>query len=286
MKLAWLLVLTTGCGIRYWVCDEVPASTLQKLPSRLSETSLFTDTRMQETADGVVAYRPEFELWSDGAQKRRWISLPAGTQVDTSDMEAWSFPTGTKLWKEFTRGGVRVETRLLAKFGPRDEDWVAAAYVWQADQADAVLTPAGQANALGTPHDVPAAKECAACHGGRKSRVLGFAAVQLSESATELAPLLSGAPPSSLASEQREAFGYLYANCAHCHNTTRPAQTGARCYDPRNTLDLSRPASVEDKDALVSRMQRRSFGGMPPLASEQVDTAGINTVRGWIAHPF
>lgn len=277
------LLLLAGCGIRYWVCDDVDVA--KRLPKQLSETQLYADLASDTLAPGVTPYQPAYELWSDGAQKRRWISLPENARVDTSDVYSWEFPAGTKLWKEFTRDGVRVETRILAKLGPSDADWVAASYLWKADQSDALLASEAVPNALGTPHDVPAAKQCAGCHGGRKSRVLGFSAVQLSNQ-PELAALLTTPTTYSLPGdpEQRAALGYLYANCAHCHNTTRPKQTGARCYDPRS-LDLDITQQKPTRTDLVDRMGRRGLGGMPPLASELVDTKGLALVKSWIAHP-
>ena len=38
--------------------------------------------------------------------------------IDGTDEMAWTFPVGTKFWKEFSVGGVRIETRLLEKRGP------------------------------------------------------------------------------------------------------------------------------------------------------------------------
>ena len=57
----------------------------------------------------------------------------AGTTIDTSDMDHWKFPVGTKLWKEFTRDGTRVETRLITKLLADDTApgaWFYASYVW------------------------------------------------------------------------------------------------------------------------------------------------------------
>src|SRR5262249_421515 len=66
-------------------------------------------------ASNVHQYDPGLRLWSDGASKTRWIYLPPGTKIDTSDMNEWTFSPGTKIWKEFVVGGVRLETRLLWK---------------------------------------------------------------------------------------------------------------------------------------------------------------------------
>src|SRR5262245_14990157 len=112
----------TGCQ-RPWVCDDVDQERVAQAPARLSETGLFADITREIWAPGVMAYAPRFQLWSDGADKRRWLWLPPDTRIDTSNMDSWAFPVGTKFWKEFTRDGVRVETRLIEKLGPGD-DWV------------------------------------------------------------------------------------------------------------------------------------------------------------------
>jgi hypothetical protein len=264
-----------ACG-RHWLCDEVDDDRVAALPRRLSETGL--------DAPGVTAYTPRFELWSDGASKRRWLWLPPGAQIDTSDMDSWVFPVGTKLWKEFTRDGVRVETRLIEKRGPGD-DWVALAYLWRADQSDADAAPFGAIDAAGTPHDVPASNECVACHGGRRSFVLGYSAIQLSSS------------PVPGTETERAALGYLHANCSHCHNRDRPERSGARCFDPRSELDLSLSADglaapavtsvVEpgrpEESRLIELVSRRGFGRqMPPLASERVDRNAVLLLERWI----
>src|SRR5262245_45194627 len=88
------------------LCDPVDLAAVGELPERLSATGLFAAQPAESLAPGVRSFRPRFELWSDGASKRRWIWLPPGTQIDTSDMDAWQLPVGTKLWKEFTRDGV------------------------------------------------------------------------------------------------------------------------------------------------------------------------------------
>jgi hypothetical protein len=67
----------------------------------LRDTGLFVET-VTEIGAGIVAFSPQYPLWSDGAKKRRWISLPPGTFIDASRPDAWEFPRGTRLWKEFS----------------------------------------------------------------------------------------------------------------------------------------------------------------------------------------
>src|SRR5258708_21271302 len=124
-------------------------------PSLLSQTGLYADVAKETLANGVFAFQPQYTLVSDSATKRRWVYLPPGKKIDTSDMEFWQYPKGFKLWKEFTRDGVRVETRLLEKLGDGLNDWFMVAFKWRADKSDAHATPKGEMNASGTQHDIP-----------------------------------------------------------------------------------------------------------------------------------
>jgi len=140
---ALFILSLTGCS-RYWECAPPDTEKLAQLPNELSKTGI--------DGPNVREFRPRFELWSDAARKRRFIALPAGEQIDTSDMDNWRFPVGTKLWKEFEVEGVRVETRLLQKTGAGAEDWLTQAYVWTADGADAIAAPSGKTGRKSDPH--------------------------------------------------------------------------------------------------------------------------------------
>src|SRR5262249_35165170 len=102
-----VMTMLTGCGALQGPrsCQEPPPALIARAPVMLSATGLFADVQTDRLADDVAPYSPRFELWSDGATKRRWVYLPPGTRIDTSDMNAWQFPEGTKLWKEFTQEG-------------------------------------------------------------------------------------------------------------------------------------------------------------------------------------
>lgn len=312
-------MLCLACEPR--VCTD-RADLSQALATRLSETGLFQDLERERLGPGVFAYAPEFALWSDGADKRRWVFVPEGAQVDTSDLENWRFPAGSKLWKEFSRDGVHLETRLLQKTGSGDADWAAAAYLWRKDQSDAELAPYGAIDALGTRHNVPASGECFACHDGRSNKVLGFSAIQLAPR-TEAAPdrLTVQAQQALFASAlptldvpgtptERAALGYLHANCSHCHNQSVAAKSAEKCLNPNQelgfdldfTLYTDRLASVsntatygtalgeviERGDPETSKVVRlmasrqRGLAQMPPLGTERVDEQGLRTLRSWI----
>src|SRR5512134_1158853 len=130
-----------GSGIDTVMIDGPPGPDART--DTLQATGLCEDDACTVIAAGVLAYTPQAELWSDAATKRRWISLPAGMQIDTADMDYWLFPIGTKIWKEFTRGPTRVETRLIEKTGPLPDDWVMTPFIWNAAQDLAIATPMG-----------------------------------------------------------------------------------------------------------------------------------------------
>ncbi len=103
-----LLVLTSGCtSLRD--CSEVDISAADALPGWLSQTGLYADIDGDVVTEAAIGFEPQFPLWTDGAKKRRWLLLPEGAQVDTSDPNAWVFPVGTQLFKEFTRDSIRLE---------------------------------------------------------------------------------------------------------------------------------------------------------------------------------
>lgn len=215
----------------------------------LFETGLCVDRACSQIASDAIEYQPRFEFWANGASKRRWIQLPAGTTIDTTDMDHWVFPFGTKVWKELTRDGVRVETRYIVKIAENDnstESWSYAAYEWNAKQTDAVSVPDGSIDANGTMHDIPDNNACKQCHEQiRPSRLLGFEAIQLDhESPTaDLRDLIAMGwltkPPTEASpffplpgsATVHAAFGYLHANCSGCHSSSSYARNDT-------TLDL------------------------------------------------
>lgn len=195
---------------------------------------------------GVRAYRPRFVLWSDGADKERFVYLPPGTKIDTTDPNNWVYPQGTRVYKTFSHDGVRLETRLLEKrsndTGP--DAWDMRTFAWNAAQDRVTeVTDADESareNVLGTEHDIPSGPQCVECHSGPLDVVSSFTAIQLNhdDGDVTLEVLNSGwltqvvAPadaripgnPTEVA-----ALGYLHANCGNCHRTTPTPANPAAC---------------------------------------------------------
>ena len=203
-------------------------------PTSLACTGLYSNIESKQIADGVRAYSPAVPLWSDGAEKHRWISIPAGTKIDASDPNEWKFPVGTKVWKEFVWAGKRIETRLFQK--NLDNLWVHTAYAWNADETAASTSPGGDIPVSdGGTYHIPTRDECDDCHKGRSDRLLGFEQVSLGLAGA------TGLTLEALASEKlitpvpsrtslqigddgtglaADPLGWLHINCGTtCHNS-------------------------------------------------------------------
>ena len=239
-------------NLRFAAAFEAGGGADSTLPATLRDTGLYAPGSAGVLGEGVVAFSPQYPLWSDGAEKRRWLSLPSGSFIDASQPDAWEFPRGTKLWKEFSHEGRPIETRFIER--QRDGSWRFATYVWSETGDQAALAPAGGIPALAVPgapggrYAVPSRTDCLACHGSTSVPVLGVSALQLSPDRDPLAPggrsrrageadlrglaaggwlrglpaaLLENPPRIAAATPvERAALGYLHANCGHCHNNT------------------------------------------------------------------
>jgi len=225
-----------ACSASGVACVDTLATT-STAPATLSATGLYADIVNHATAAHVQAFTPRYPLWSDDAAKSRWIYLPECAQIDTSDMDEWQFPVGTRAWKEFSLDGKRLETRLVHRYGPGANDFLYATYAWNEDETEATLVTAGIDDVRGTEHDIPPDSSCTTCHGGlpggggTPARYLGFSVIQLSHAgpgatmaSLSAAGALTTPAPAGFAVPgtpvEQAALGYLHANCGNCHNDT------------------------------------------------------------------
>lgn len=218
-------------------CTPADAATIDH-PIELACTGLYKNWPLRSIdAARVRAYDPGIHLWSDGAEKSRWISLPPNTRIDTTDMDEWTFPSGTKLWKEFRLAGKPVETRFMWKRAPGD--WFRTTYRWSVDGSSATEVVDGVLQVWGTTYEIPPQSACATCHAGRIDNVLGYEVVGLASSAAsgfELATLVREgrltSPPLQAPvipgnATERAALGWLHANCGNaCHNASPSSFAG------------------------------------------------------------
>jgi hypothetical protein len=222
-------------------------------PQNLQDTGLYADFKTLQVDPRHLAFTPQYPLWSDGAAKLRWFSLPAGGVIDGSDPDAWVFPIGTRFWKEFSFSGQRIETRYMER--QADGHWLYSAYAWSPDGREATLTSekgrrGAYPLAATRSHAIPSVTDCKACHQGVRTEVLGFSTLQLSRDRDPAAlhaeprplpdldvtylmengllvgfpqALVETAPRVAAASAtERAALGYMHGNCGHCHNDQGP----------------------------------------------------------------
>lgn len=241
---AAVLALSGALAVRAAPGGEVKDAAIlaDAMPPLLSDYGFFADAPAQMPRKGVVPYSLNTPLWSDGAEKLRFVYVPPGKQVKATAPDAngglLALPVGSALIKTFafTENGQRrlIETRLLLH---RAEGWVALPYLWNAEQTEARLALAGARKPVVTPagerisYRVPNKNQCKECHGlegavvpiGPKARNLSREWLTAFAKAGHLDRLPQGAAALPLWEDRAStpvapaARAYLEANCAHCH---------------------------------------------------------------------
>lgn len=283
-----------------------------ELPESIAELGLYADpSERGQVHPRAERYSPAQPLWSSGSEKDRYIVVPEGAAVDSSDGQAWSFPVGTLLLKTFSYpdaeqpSGLRViETRVLRR---EAEEFSYAVYLWSEDGSSATLVDLSRSHAVPVElegerfdHVVPTRLDCRKCHESQVVPVLGFDELGLnapldpvsSESAssestpTQLeallqAGLLSQAPPSPAQAvthddpETARVLSYLEGNCTHCHNG---GDRASAAFDLRHPVALANLIDQETQGKALSGV--RVVSGQPDqsalwLALSRADIEGI-----------
>lgn len=249
-------------------------------PQRLSDSGLFASMRDLRLQPGAVPYDVNVPLWSDYADKERYIVLPAGARIGFKEKTSWQFPVGTVLVKHFfldldrqrAKDRRRLETRF---FVHSPQGWKGYTYVWNDAQTDATLID----DAVTRTYKVktadgiieqewyfPSRADCMACHTDSTDFVLGLNTRQMNRSQTYggveanqikmITQLgLFESPPVATIEEldqypdwrnDEQAAGplaraYLDVNCAFCHS---PRGIGGRRPDLRFHTPLKDAALV------------------------------------------
>ncbi len=281
------------------------AVTGEAFPATLSEYGFFADATAQLPAARVTPYRLNTPLFSDGAEKLRFIYLPAGMQAKANGEDLLDLPVGAALIKTFAfqDGGKRrlIETRVLLH---RASGWVALPYLWNAEQTEAKLALAGARVPVTTPagetiqYRVPNKNQCKECHGlngavvpiGPKARNMSadwlgqFAVAGMVDHVPQVANALPLWEDRATVPADAAARGYLDVNCAHCH---RPGATASN-----SGLDLR----WEQKDPQALGLMKRPvaagrgagdllFDVVPGKPQESILVHRMASIEGGVAMP-
>ncbi len=173
-------------------------------PQTLRETGCYENLVNRTLVSAAIPFNINSILWSDGAQKKRYLMLPEEGEIMYTTTGALDFPVGTLLIKEFyleadwgnadTR--FPVETRFLIKRCQSGTagcsiDWEGYSYKWRANGSDADLLEGDLTESLAWKvdkgegpvdhfHVYPSRASCTAdCHTQAAGRVLGLQAAQL-----------------------------------------------------------------------------------------------------------
>jgi uncharacterized repeat protein (TIGR03806 family) len=220
-------------------------------PQLLSQTGCVDPADPRAPAPGVVPFAPSAELWSDGADKERYLAIPDDRRIDVSVDGGFLMPPGTVLVKHFRFGERYHETRLLMRAAG---GWAGYSYAWDDTQTDAVLLESAAARVL--PNGVrwlyPSRSQCMQCHTEVAHRSLGLEVGTLDhehaydEDTTVnqlewlwahdyFVPAIGGVEavrgshalvpnPFGEAPGGDRARAYLHANCAMCHQPGAPGR--------------------------------------------------------------
>jgi parallel beta-helix repeat protein len=230
----------------------------------LSSYRLFADAAdPTQKANSGIGYDLTTPLFTDYANKYRFVYVPEGNSAAYRETAVFDFPIGTIIAKTFTiQADLRdddsaqdvIETRLLIN---RTSGWKALPYIWNAEKSDAELSVTGGTQTVDwididgelrtTDYVIPNSNNCANCHGeselvpiGPKARLLNkdYDYADMSENQLRHwmeAGVLVGVPSDTdsidtiplwhdiTADIDSRARGYLDINCAHCHS---PAGAG------------------------------------------------------------
>ena len=272
---------------------EMPAEADGRIPRLLSQTGVFSDTPKRIASPGLIPYDLNVAFWSDGADKSRWIAVPAG-QILFSASGEWRFPAGTVFVKNFDLGldaanpavKRRLETRILVRDSKGGV--YGAVYKWRPDGSDAELlsTSATETiqvkSATGNPQEqtwyYPSRQDCLTCHTAGAGGVLGVKTRQLNRPFTYPSGVIDnelrtwnhlGLFTPAFKDEELQKFTALAA----AGDTRRSLQDRARSYLDANCAQCHRPGgTVANFDARYDTpLEKQALIDGPVLIDQGID---------------
>jgi uncharacterized repeat protein (TIGR03806 family) len=238
-----------------------PDAGAESPPERLGQTGCFDPSDPTRPDPALIPYAVNAPLWSDGADKQRWLALPDGARITVRPDGDWELPPGSVLIKTFSFGARRIETRFFVRH--REGDWSGYTYQWNEAGTDAVLLAEGShRERIGAEEwHFPSRAQCQRCHTAAAGHSLGLETAQLNRAfaypggrvANQLAtwthiglfeqppgdpstlPALAD-PADAQGAPEARARAYLHGNCAPCH---RPGLEDAGSMDLRFATPLA-----------------------------------------------
>jgi len=267
-----LLVLAQGSAGQQLYKMQATSSNPEpgNMPEKLSETGCVNKTAPTQPASSMIPYSVISPLWSDGAEKQRYLSLPGNSQIVVTPSGDFNFPIGSVLMKHFKFGEKFIETRLFAQ---GELGWQGFSYEWNDAQTDATLLPDAKDKLVGTVKwHFPSSGQCLQCHTSAAGFALGLETKQLNadffysetqRNANQLAtlahiglftsPLTATQKSETLygladpnASVEQKARSYLHTNCSNCHqpNGPTPVDIDMRYSTPLASMNICNKVPV------------------------------------------
>lgn len=242
-------------GTIFRLTEGTVGGPLRDYPGTLSATGCFgADPKIPSSA--LIPYDVNSPLWSDAADKERFMAIPNGRKISVRADGDLVLPIGSVLVKTFLIGGRRIETRFLVRHD--DGGWEGFTYEWNGAETQANLLATGKTKTIGSQSwYFPSRTDCTRCHTAAAGSTLGLEVGQLNRSVlyaasgtnanqietwkhlglfhnlTAPASTLSAYPDPAIAvgSLSARAQSYLAANCSMCHRPNGGA--GASAFDAR-----------------------------------------------------
>jgi len=277
----------------YKIAADLSGPTISSIAPLLSQTGCVDQQNPTQAASGLIPFDVINPLWSDNAQKNRYMALPNDSKIEVDANGDFIFPIGTVLVKDFSLNDRIVETRLLMRHNDR---WGGYSYEWQYDQqdapSDAVLLTSSKIKFIENQNwFYPSRGQCFDCHVDQSNIALGPEVLQLNHSLTyagtgnsanqvttyeaiglmntvdqSLKSLSLSALDDDSVSFETRAKSYLHSNCAHCH---QPEVT------PIVNMDLRFLTPLQQMNVCNSRPLRDELGHTDPYI---IDSAGTYTM--------
>ena len=181
-------------GALYTLVPTPPQQVTTPFPQTLTDSGLFRSVKGHVVESALIPYSVNAPLWSDGAEKSRFIAIPGETPKIEMNNRGWNFPNETVLVKSFSlkmnagdpNSKRWIETRFLTK---QQNEWVGYSYRWNDEQSEATLVAkegldrdftiqTDDGPRQQTWH-YPSRTECMVCHSRAAGFVLGLSTGQM-----------------------------------------------------------------------------------------------------------